>query len=140
MTDDKPPLIDRIWKWIGWISLVSFVGFFLLSIWIETLIPLIDAGDTRAVVRNILGTLLILIGMIGILYGGFYLFRNTLRINSLEAYHQNIEIINAYPSPEEAQLARRKNIRLLLLAWKPGTRWMLVGILLILLGSYLINN
>ena len=140
MPEGKPPLIDRIWKWLGWVSLVFFIASILISIWAETLIPIMRAGDTRALVFNIIGLPVILIGTGAVIYGGYIFIRSTLKLGTLEAYHQNIEIINTYPSPEEAQLARRKNIRLLLLAWKPGTRWILFGFLLIAIGSYLINN
>jgi hypothetical protein len=122
MTDEKNLWIDRIWKWIGRFSLSIFVASMLVSIWVETLIPIARAGDTHRLIYNLLGIPLILIGLGGIIFGGYLFLKNMLQIGSLESYRNNIDIISTYPSPEKVQLARRKNIRLLLLAWKPGIR------------------
>jgi len=140
MTDEKNLWIDRIWKWIGWVSLSIFVASMLISIRVETLIPIARAGDAKRFIYNLLGVPLILIGIGGIVFGGYVLLKNMLQIDSLESCRNNKDIINTYPSPEKVQLPRRKNIRLLLLAWKPNIRWIFFGFLVIAVGGLLLNH
>jgi hypothetical protein len=101
MTDEKNLWIDLIWKWIGWVSLSIFVASMLVSIWVETLVPIARAGDTKRLIYNLFGVPLILIGIGGIFFGGYVFLKNMLQIGSLESYRNNIDIINAYPSPEK---------------------------------------
>ncbi|MBE9524173.1 MAG: hypothetical protein IMY76_03680 [Chloroflexi bacterium] len=102
-----------------------------------TLLPLARQGDIRRLIFNIVGLPLILIGIGGIFFGGYTFLKSTQQIGSLEANQNNTEIINIYTSPEEIQLARRKNICLLLLAWKPGIRWIVINFLVIFVGGFL---
>lgn len=85
MTDDKDPLIDRIWKWLDWLSLGILLINIPVFIWIGTLPPLARRGDIRRLIFNLVGFPLILIGIGGIVYGGYIFLKRTLNLGNFES-------------------------------------------------------
>ena len=123
-------------KYILWGLAAVFVGSILWSMWVETLLPLIRAGDTRAVWLHVVGLPLILLGTAVIVYGGFIFIRDTLRAYGHETVQENLAAVRA----NQATLAMRwQNLKILFRAWVPGLRWLGLGFLLIAAGGFLIN-
>lgn len=127
-------------KWLLIALVVLFVGSIVWSFVYETLLPLLQAGDTGAAARNLLGFPIILIGTAIFAYGGFLFVRDTFGAMQDPQLHDNVSTIRADESPAESQKrARRANLRFLLGSWKAGTLRMALGFALIALGGWLIN-
>ena len=129
----------RIWKFVGIAALIALVGSILWSMWAETLRPLIEAGDSRAVMLHLIGLPLILIGVSIFTYGGYLFVRNTYGSYEDETLLQNMAIIRAKPSPEDVSAARRQTVRVFWQAWKPGLARLGLGFLILAVGGFLIN-
>lgn len=129
----------RIWKVIGILVLAAFVGSILWSMWVDTLLPLIREGDSRAVAFNLVGLPLILVGVGIFVYGGFVFVRDTFGSFGDEKLLQNVAVIRTKPSRKEVAAARWQNMGMLWQAWKPGLAWLALGFLIIAAGGFLIN-
>lgn len=129
----------RIWKVIGILALAAFVGSILWSMWVDTLRPLIQEGDSWAVAFNLVGLPLILLGVSIFVYGGYVFVRDTFTSFGNEKLLQNVAVIRAKPSPKDVNAARWQNVRFLWQAWKPGLAWLALGFLIIAAGGFLIN-
>jgi hypothetical protein len=130
----------RIWKFIGIVALVIFVGSILWSMWVDTLRPLILAGDTRAVIFNIIGLPLILVGVALFAYGGYVFVKDTFRSFQDETMLQNMAIIRSQSTRQAIRAARLETLRIFWRVWKPGLARMGLGFLILMLGSFLINR
>ena len=130
----------RIWKFIGLAALAVFVGAILWSMWVETLRPLFRQGDTAAIINNLVGLPLILIGVGIFVYGGIVFVRDTFGALGDEAMQKNTAVITAKPSLQEVAQARKQNMLALFRAWKAGLGWLTLGFFLLAVGSYLINR
>lgn len=127
-------------KWLLIALVVLFVGSIVWSFIYETLLPLLEAGDTGAAGRNLLGFPIILVGAAIFAYGGFVFVRDTYGAMQNPQMRENVGLIGDHESPAEAQKrARRANLRLLLGSWKSGSLRMALGFGLIALGGWLIN-
>lgn len=130
---------DRIWKFLGIAALVIFIGSILWSMWVDTLYPLIRAGDIRAVIFNLIGLPLILIGVGIFVYGGYLFVKRTFGSFGDEQMIESAAVIRAKPSSKEVAAARWQTLRLFWRAWLPGLLWLAMGFLLIAVGGFLIN-
>lgn len=128
----KNQLANYFWLTVG----VAFVGSILWSMWAETLLPLIRAGDTRSVWLHVVGLPLILGGTAVIVYGGIIFVGSTLSAFGDETLQKNLQTIRAKQATGKM---RWQNARILFRAWVPGLRWLGLGFLLIAFGGFLIN-
>jgi hypothetical protein len=141
MKKKQPSTSDRLFRWLGWLLVIGFIASILWSMWVDTLQPLIRAGDTRALLYNILGLPAILLGTGLIVYGGFLFVRSTFTAMSAPETAENIARIRAGDAvPEDLQRARLENLKTLWGAWKMPLFWLVFGFILIALGGFLINR
>lgn len=137
----EPSTSDKLFRWLGWLLLVGFVASVLWSMWADTLQPLIRAGDTRALLFNLVGLPSILMGTGFIVYGGLLFMRSTFTAVSEPKTVDNIARIYAGTStPDDLWRARLENLKALWEAWKRPLLWMVFGFALIALGGFLINR
>ncbi len=87
----------HIWKFIGLTALAVFVGSILWSMWVETLRPLFRQGNTAAIINNLVGRPLILIGVGIFVYGGVVFMRDTFGALRDETMQKNTAVITAAP-------------------------------------------
>lgn len=137
----EPSTSDKLFRWLGWLLLVGFVASVLWSMWADTFQPLIRAGDTRALLFNLVGLPSILLGTGFIVYGGLLFMRGTFTAVSEPKTVDNIARIYAGTStPDDLWRARLENLKALWEAWKRPLLWMVFGFALIALGGFLINR
>jgi hypothetical protein len=129
---------DRIWTIIGIGAVVLFVGSIFWSIWFDTLLPLIRAGDTPELIANLVGIPIILAGTVLFCYGGFVFVRDTFAIWSGFAAmpEADVRALKALPIAEQ----RRRYRALLWKAWQRPLLWMAIGFGLIAVGGFVINQ
>lgn len=141
MTGKKTTSNDSgLGKWILVGIAVLFVGSIIWSFIAETLMPLLAAGDSGAVGRNLLGFPIILLGTAIFVYGGFVFVRDTFSAMQDPEMTRNVsQIRTGDTSAEELRKARRQNLSMLLRSWKDGSLRMALGFALIALGGWLIN-
>ena len=123
-------------KYVLWAAAAVFVGSILWSMWAETLLPLVRAGNTRAVWLHLVGLPLILLGTAVIVYGGIIFVRDTFRAFTDETLLQNYAAIKA---KQASGAMRWQNAKILFRGWVPGLRWIGLGFLLIAVDGFLIN-
>lgn len=141
MKKKQPSTSDKLFRWLVWLLVIGFVASILWSMWVDTLQPLIQSGDTRAVLFNMIGLPTILLGTGLIVYGGFLFVRSTFTAMSTPETVENIARIRAGDSmPEDLQRARFENLKALWSAWKFPLFWLVFGFGLIALGGFLINR
>jgi hypothetical protein len=141
MNGKRPSSSDRVFRWLGWLLLIGFIVSILWSMWVDTLQPLIRVGDTRALLFNIAGLPMILLGTGLIVYGGLLFVRGTFTAMSAPKTVDNITRIRTRNStPEGLQRARLENLKALWDAWKRPLLWLAFGFALIALGGFLINR
>lgn len=116
-----------------------FVGSILWSLWFDTLLPLWQAGDTRAVAFHAVGVPVIFIGLGVFVHGGWVFVRDTLRSFGDEEFAARVEAVQEAGLGTDLARARWRNFKHLLRAWWPGALRMAFGFALIALGGYLIN-
>lgn len=133
------PQSTQIWKYVGIALLIAFVGSILWSMWVDTLRPLIQAGDPLAVLYNLIGLPLILIGTGIFVYGGYVFVRDTFSSYQDQSLLQNAAVIRAKPSRQAVRAARWQTLRHFWRTWKPGLARLALGFILIALGGFLIN-
>jgi hypothetical protein len=140
--DNPPPSpLGTFWRWLGWAALAVFVGSLLWSVWFETLLPLMRAGDWRRLLLNLIGIPLLFAGTGLIVYGGFVFLRDMLRLSASEAFQQRVDLVQSGTEDRAAlRAARRENLRTLWVTWKPGFSWIGLGFLLIAAGGFIINR
>ncbi len=136
MAKRKKSAESPIGKYILWTAAAVFVGSILWSMWAETLLPLIRAGDTRAVWLHVVGLPLILLGTAVFVYGGIVFVRDTLGAFGSDVLQANVQAIRA---KQASGAMRWQNAKILFRAWGPGLRWLGLGFLLIAAGGFLIN-
>jgi len=136
MAKRKKSAESPIGKYILWTAAAVFVGSILWSMWAETLLPLIRAGDTRAVWLHVVGLPLILGGTAVFVYGGIVFVRGTFGAFADPTLLQNYQAIKAKKATGQM---RWENTKILFRSWVPGLRWLGLGFLLIAAGGYLIN-
>lgn len=140
MAKKKSSTSDVVFRWLGWLVLIGFVGSILWSMWVDTLQPLIRAGDTQALIFNLVGLPIILLGTGIFVYGGFRFVRATFHSMQEPGAVENIaRIQEGSLPPDELQQARMENLRALWTAWKRPLAWLAFGFALIALGGFLIN-
>ncbi len=84
-----------------WVIAAVFGGSILWSMWAETIQPLAQAGDMRAVWLHLVGLPLILLGTAVIIYGGFIFIRDTFGAFSHETVQENLTTIRAKKATSE---------------------------------------
>lgn len=127
-------------KWILIALAVLFVGSIIWSFLSETLMPLLAAGDTGAVARNLAGFPIILAGTAIFAYGGFVFVRDTFSVMQSPQMVENVANIRDDETPQDARRrAQRASLRALVGAWKDGALRMALGFGLIAIGGWLIN-
>lgn len=137
----EPSTTDKIIRWVGWLVLTGFIASILWSMWVDTLLPLVRAGDTRAVIFNLIGLPTILLGTGLVVYGGLLFVRSTFTSMAAPQTVENIVRIRAGGStPDDLRRARIENLKALWYAWKRPLLWLAFGFALIALGGYLINR
>ena len=119
-----------------WAAAAAFVGSILWSMWSETLLPLIRAGDTRAVWLHLVGMPIILLGTAVFVYGGAIFVRDTFASFADATFQKNYLAIQ---TKQATMQIRWENAKILFRAWVPGLRWLGLGFLLIAAGGFLIN-
>jgi hypothetical protein len=131
---------DKIIRWFGLLILAGFIASILWSMWVDTLLPLMRAGDTRALTFNLIGLPTILLGTGLIVYGGLLFVRSTFTSMAAPQIVENIARIRAGVSaPHDLRRARIENLKALWNAWKRPLLWLASGFALIALGGLLIN-
>lgn len=141
MKKKQPSTSDKVFRWIVWLLVIGFVASILWSMWVDTLQPLVQAGDARALLFNLIGLPAILLGTGLIVYGGFLFVRSTFTAMSAPETVENIARIRAGDSvPEDLRRARFENMKALWNAWKRPVFWFVLGFALIALGGFLINR
>jgi hypothetical protein len=126
---------------LAWLILAGFIASILWSMWVDTLLPLMRAGDTRAVIFNLIGLPTILLGTGLVVYGGLLFVRSTFTSMAAPQTVENIVRIRAGESaPDDLRRARIENLKALWYAWKRPLLWLAFGFALIALGGYLINR
>ena len=136
MAKRKKSAKSPIGKYVLWAVVAAFVGSILWSMWAETLLPLIRAGDTRSVWLHVVGLPIILGGTAVFVYGGVVFVRDTFRAFTNETMQQNMLLIQ---TKQATKTIRWQNAKILFRAWLPGLRWLGFGGLLIALGGFVIN-
>jgi hypothetical protein len=132
---------DKIIRWVGWLILAGFIASILWSMWVDTLLPLIRAGDTRALIFSLIGLPTILLGTGLVVYGGLLFVRSTFTSMAAPETVENIARIRAGESaPDDLRRARIENLKALWSAWKLPLFWLALGFVLIALGGFLINR
>lgn len=117
-----------------------FVGSIIWSFIAETLMPLLAAGDSGAVLRSIVGFPIILAGTAFIVYGGYIFVRDTFSAMRDPEMVSNVAQIRERTAPaQNVRAARWQNFWMLVRSWKAGTWRMLLGFGLIAVGGWLIN-
>ncbi|MFO7540474.1 MAG: hypothetical protein R6X32_20735 [Chloroflexota bacterium] len=116
-----------------------FAGAFLWSVWFETLLPLMQAGDTPGLLFHLVGIPIILVGLAIFVYGGFRTLRNIFDLVADETFVTYAAVIQERPSPAEVRAAQKVHLRLWAGALGRGLAIMLLGFALIGLGGYIIN-
>lgn len=129
----------QVAKWVGIGIAVLFVGSILWSIIFETMLPLWRAGEWLSIVYHLVGIPIILAGTGCFVYGGFVFVRDTFGAMGDESMIENRALIHRKPSKEAVRHAQRENLKALLRAWWPGTKWLAAGFGLIAVGGFLIN-
>jgi hypothetical protein len=129
---------ERLWIAIGIGAAVAFIGSIFWSIWFETLLPLIRAGDTAGMIANLVGIPIILAGTGLICYGGFVFVRDTFAIWSGLAVlpEETVRATQALTIAEK----RRHHRALLWKAWQRPLLWIALGFGMIALGGFIINQ
>ena len=136
MAKRKKSADSPVGKYILWAAAAVFIGSILWSMWAETLLPLIRAGDTWGVWLHVVGLPLILLGTAVFVYGGLVFVRGTLGAFGNETLQKNVQAIRAKRATGQM---RWQNAQILFRAWVPSLRWLGLGFLLIAAGGYLIN-
>jgi hypothetical protein len=127
-------------KWIVIVLAVLFVGSVLWSFIAETLLPYLAEGNSGAVLRNLVGFPIILLGTAIFVYGGYIFVRDTFGAMQSPQLRANVvQIREGGTSRDAISRARRENFWMLLRSWKAGTLRMVLGFALIALGGWLIN-
>lgn len=137
----EPSTSDKIIRWFGWLVLAGFIASILWSMWVDTLQPLIQAGDTRALIFNLIGLPTILLGTGLVVYGGLLFVRGTFTTMAAPETVENIAHIQAGVSvPDDLQQARLVYLKTLWAVWKRPLFWLAFGFGLIALCGFLINR
>jgi hypothetical protein len=136
MAKRKKSAESSIGKYVLWAVAAVFVGSILWSMWAETLLPLVRAGNTRAVWLHVVGLPLILLGTAVFVYGGYVFVRDTFDALGDETLQKNVQAIRA---KQATGATCWQNAMILFRAWVPGLRWLGLGFLLIAAGGFLIN-
>jgi len=106
----------------------------------ETLIPLLDEGRTTEFIYNIIGIPVIITGTSLFVYGGIIFVIDTFKLFGQEKMITNIENIrNKTAGKKIKSESRKENIKMLLLAWRRGGKFLGIGALLIICGGITIN-
>ena len=103
---------------------VLFLGSIGWSIVVETLLPLARSGDWRALVFNLIGIPLILLATAMIVYGSLLVVRHMFMFMGDAQTQADIARLR---TREDAQGARRRNLRRWFRALGPGLIWMALG-------------
>jgi len=141
MTKKSPSTSDKIFRVIGWLFLIGFIVSIFWSMWVDTLQPLIRSGDSQALIYNLIGLPIILLGTGIFVYGGVLFVRRTFNAFDTPQAVENIALIQSGElTPEELRRARLENLRALWAAWKFPLLWLVFGFALIALGGFLINR
>ncbi len=122
---------------IGW--LIFTVLYFTSAIF-ETLIPLYDEKNYKSFVFNIIGILILYIATLIVVYGGAIFVKDTFLLYSDPDFMKRVELLrNKFTSKEEKKKIRIENTKLLFKTWKKGSKWLALGLLLIIIGGIIIN-
>jgi hypothetical protein len=116
-----------------------FTVFMAWSVLYETLLPLYRAGDMDAFNRNLAGIPLIFIGVGLFCYSAFRFLRDTL--NYSKSPKVNLSESELKPNKRGEPIRSPRNYQLppLLRAWLPAFFLFISSVILIALGSWLIN-
>jgi hypothetical protein len=140
MDKKKTSTSDVVFRWLGWLIVIGFVASILWSMWVDTLQPLIRAGDVQALIYNLVGLPIILLGTGIFVYGGVRFVRATLNAMAEPHTLDNYARIQAGNMlPDDLRQARMENLKALWNAWKVPLFWLALGFALIALGGFLIN-
>jgi hypothetical protein len=141
MTRKKTSASDKFFRIFGWLILIGFVASILWSMWVDTLQPLIRTGDTRALILNMIGLPVILLGAGIFVYGGLLFVRRTFNALGATQTAENMALMRGGKLPPgELRQARMQNLKALWDAWKHPLLWLASGFALIALGGFLINR
>jgi hypothetical protein len=129
---------NRVWQIIGIGAVVLFIGSIFWSIWFETLLPLLRAGDTAGLSANLIGIPIILAGTAVFCYGGFTFVRATFSVFG------DLGALPKHEAKQFSQLAQQEKGRrvraLLWKAWQRPLLWLALGFGLIAVGGFIINR
>jgi hypothetical protein len=134
MSQTNPFKHRRLFAWLGGPLLL---GALLWSIWSHSLPSLIERGATRALILNLVGVPILLVGVGILLYGGYIFGRDTTHLFRSERYQKFYRIVKGNSTQRAARLARLENLRLLWQNWQTGLTWLAAGLSLFVIGHFL---
>ena len=125
----------RRWALLIGLGLVALI---VASFLVETLLPLHRSGRTTELLLNLIGFPIVLVGTAVFVHGGFVVVRNTFSAWALPELAENTAAVRKKSAGHREAAARNRS--LLFRAWKPGLIRMLIGFLIIAIGSVVING
>ncbi|HRN51264.1 MAG TPA: hypothetical protein PLC52_09715 [Anaerolineales bacterium] len=117
------------------LAALVFVGGIMLSIFYETLLPLLRAEQWAALVSNLIGIPIILCATGVLFWGGWRFLQETARLQTKPEWLRMQQLRQTRSSSAERRALQSTILRMMLAAWKPGALWLLSGTLLFILGD-----
>ena len=97
---------------LAWLALGLFVASILWSMWVDSLRPIVRAGDAGRALLMASGLALVLVGVAGMLQGAWLVLRGGLSLLADETFAARVQVIRDAAAGAEARAeARRENLR-----------------------------
>ncbi len=106
----------------------------------ETLLPIMDSGDTPALIRHLIGLPLVLFGVYCIIKGGGAIIRASFGVVSDEDIMKLSQKVNTSTERAIKREGRWYFTKLFVRKWTPGALWMLGGFVAFAIAGYLMNQ
>ncbi|MCW5874298.1 MAG: hypothetical protein KIS88_06590 [Anaerolineales bacterium] len=117
-----------------------FFGSIIWSMGFETLLPLLRDEQWLALLANLLGLPLILIGTAGMCWGLWVFLRDTATFTSAPEWRSTqAQLRQVKVQGQERKAAQRKMLGLAWAGWKWSVIWLVGGIVLIIVGGIITN-
>lgn len=119
---------------------LALVGSIAWSMWVDTLQPLYRAGETAALLRNLLGLPLILLGFVVMCWGFVAFLRDFMKLSDAPEWQTaSASRDNRKLAADERQVAQRTAQSLAVKHLAPGFLMVFGGIGMIVLGGIIRN-
>ncbi len=114
---------------------IGLVSSVILSVFFETLLPLLRTEQWAAFVSNLIGIPIILCATGVLFWGGWRFLQETARLQTKPEWLRMQQLRQTRSSSAERRALQGTILRMMLAAWKPGVLWLLSGTLLFILGD-----